>query len=176
MVGGFRETPHHDGDNTDFPRPMRQSEERLGLARPPRARRNGAPYGRGAGGESDPHVLAAGAARGRAKEDRGRDTPCPPCRGRSHHSDPWREGHRAPFRAHGGCVCLRVALWPDCCSMCWCVSLCCTVYRFISASVPKPVNGSSASAPSGTSTSAPGCPPSSMRPRPRGRSRSHRRE
>ena len=43
--------------------------------------------------------------------------------------------------------------------MCCCVSLCCTVYRFLSAALPKPVNGSSASAPSSTSTSAPGCGP-----------------
>ncbi len=55
---------------------------------PPVARRNGAPYGRGAGGESDPRFLAAGAPRARAKGDRGQDTPCPPCRGRSHHSGP----------------------------------------------------------------------------------------
>ena len=55
---------------------------------PPVARRNGAPNGRGEGGESDPYLLAASAARGRAKGDRGRDTPCPPCRGRSHHRDP----------------------------------------------------------------------------------------
>ena len=48
--------------------------------------------------------------------------------------------------------------------MCCCVSLCCAVYRFLSASLPKPGNGSSASAPSGTSTSAPGCAPSSTRP------------
>ena len=45
----------------------------------------------------------------------------------------------------------------------WCV-LCCAVSHFISASLPKPVNGASSSAPSGTSTSAPGCAPSSMRP------------
>ena len=48
--------------------------------------------------------------------------------------------------------------------MCWCVSLCCTMYRFISASLPEPVNGSSAFIPSGTSTSASGCSPSSTRP------------
>ena len=42
--------------------------------------------------------------------------------------------------------------------------LCCTVFHFISASLPKPVNVSSSSAPSGTSTSGPGCAPSSMRP------------
>ena len=42
--------------------------------------------------------------------------------------------------------------------------LCCTVFHFISASLRKPVNVSSSSAPSGTSTSAPGCTPSWMRP------------
>ena len=60
------------------PRRLRKGEARLRLAGPPPTRRNGAPYGRGAGGESDPHVLAAGAARGRAKGDRGRDTLCLP--------------------------------------------------------------------------------------------------
>ena len=35
----------------------------------------------------------------------------------------------------------------------------CTLFRFISESLPKPVNGYSASAQSGTSTSAPGCAP-----------------
>ena len=69
---------------------------------PPLDWRNGAPHERGAGGESDPPFLAAGAARGRAKEDRGRDTLCPPLRGgRSHHSDPWREGHRAGHSGAG---------------------------------------------------------------------------
>ncbi len=47
--------------------------------------------------------------------------------------------------------------------MCRCVFLCCAVYRFTSASVPKPVNGSSASAPSDASTSATGCAPAWMR-------------
>ena len=46
---------------------------------PPVARRNGPPYGRDAGGESDPTLFGAGAPRGRAKGDRGRDTLWPPC-------------------------------------------------------------------------------------------------
>ena len=29
VVGDFHETPHQSGDNTDFPRPLRQSEARL---------------------------------------------------------------------------------------------------------------------------------------------------
>ena len=42
---------------------------------PPLARRNGAPHERGAGGESDPTLLTAGAARGRTKVA----ALCPPC-------------------------------------------------------------------------------------------------
>ena len=79
MVWDFPETPHRPRDNTDFPPALRNSDARLCLARPPLARRNGAPHGRGAGGESDPPILAAGAARGSAKGDRGWDTLCPPC-------------------------------------------------------------------------------------------------
>ena len=71
--------PYWKRVGTDFPRRLRQSEARLHLACPRLPR---APYGRGAGGESDPHLLAAGAPRGRAKGDRGRDTLCPPA-GRS---------------------------------------------------------------------------------------------
>ena len=52
-------------------------------------------------------------------------------------------------------------MWPVCCFMCDSVLTCCTMSHFISASLTKPV---SSSAPSGTSTSAPGCAPSSMRP------------
>ena len=47
--------------------------------------------------------------------------------------------------------------------MCWGVSLCCTLFYFISASLPKRVNVSKSSAPSGASTAAPGCETSSMR-------------
>ena len=79
MVWDFPETSHQTRDNTDFPRAPRKSEARLHLASPPLAWRDGAPHERGAGGESDPPFLAAGAARGRAKGDRGRDTLCPPC-------------------------------------------------------------------------------------------------
>ena len=79
VVWDFRETPHRKRDNTDFLRPLRNSEARLRLAGPSPARRNGAPHERGAGGESDLPILAAGAPRGSAKGDRGWDTPCPPC-------------------------------------------------------------------------------------------------
>ncbi len=51
-------------------------------------------------------------------------------------------------------------LWLDVLPCVWC----CTVFRFLSASLPNPVNGSSSSAPGGTSTLAPGCAPSSMSP------------
>ena len=74
MVGDFHEMPHQTRDNTDFRRLLRESEARLRLACPPPARRNGAPYGRGAGGESDPLVFGAGAPRGRVKGDRENDT------------------------------------------------------------------------------------------------------
>ena len=46
---------------------------------PPLARRNGAPHERGAGGESDPPFLAAGAPRGRAKVAAKVAALCPPC-------------------------------------------------------------------------------------------------
>ena len=79
MVLDFPETPHLTRDDTDSPRPLRKSEARLRLACPPLARRNGTPHERGAGGESDPPFLAAGAARGRVKGDRENDTLFPPC-------------------------------------------------------------------------------------------------
>ena len=76
---GLSRNAASDAGQHGFPIRLWKSEGRLRLAGPPHARRNGAPYGRGAGGESDPHLLAAGAARGRAKGDRGRDTLCSPC-------------------------------------------------------------------------------------------------
>ena len=74
VVGDFPVTAHQTRDDTDFPRPVRKSEARLRLASPPFARRNDAPHERGAGGESDPTLFAAGTARGRVKVDRGPDT------------------------------------------------------------------------------------------------------
>ncbi len=35
VVWDFPETPHQTGGNTDFPRPLRKSEARLCIARPP---------------------------------------------------------------------------------------------------------------------------------------------
>ncbi len=82
---------------------------------------------------------------------------------RSLPSDPWREGHRAPFSRSRlmsvspcsvvSCLLLSVSLWVG------------VVHRVpLHVRVfPEPVNGSSASAPSGTSTSASGCAPSSTR-------------
>ena len=55
-------------------------------------------------------------------------------------------------------------MWLLCVCMCYYVMLCCIVFHFISASLPIPVNASSASVPNATSTSAPGCVPSSTRP------------
>ena len=52
VVEDFHETPHRTRDNTEFPRPLRTREARLHLACLPLARRNGAPYERGAGGET----------------------------------------------------------------------------------------------------------------------------
>ena len=46
---------------------------------PPFVRRNGAPHERGAGGESDPTLLTAGAARGRPKVAAPVAALCPPC-------------------------------------------------------------------------------------------------
>ena len=97
VVADFPETPHRTRDNTDFPRQMRKSEAKLRLACAPPARRNGAPHGRAAGGESDPPFLSADAPRGRARVEARVETRTaplyPPLRGgRSHHSNPWREG------------------------------------------------------------------------------------
>ena len=78
VVGDFHETPHQTGDNTDFPRPLRNSDARLCLARPPPARRNGAPHGRAAGGESDPVFLGADAASGRVSRFTSQFTVNPP--------------------------------------------------------------------------------------------------
>ena len=88
MVGDFHETPHQTQDDTDSPRPLRRSEAGLRLACPPLAWRNGAAHEKGAGGESDPPFLCAGAAPGRVKGDRQNDTFTLPSRGRCLHSDP----------------------------------------------------------------------------------------
>ena len=57
VVGDFPETPRQTRDNRDFPC--------LRLARPSLARRSCAPHERGAGGESDPRFLDAGASSAR---------------------------------------------------------------------------------------------------------------
>ncbi len=62
---------------------------------PPRTPRRGATRGGGSGG-SDPLFFAAGAAPGRGRWCTPKSTTSPPLfGGRSLHSDPWREGHRA---------------------------------------------------------------------------------
>ena len=62
---------------------------------PPRTPRRGATRGGGSGG-SDPPIFGAGAPPGRGKWSTLRSTSYPsPAGGRSLHSDPWREGHRA---------------------------------------------------------------------------------
>ena len=77
VVEEFPETPHQTRDKTDFPRLMRQAKRGLRLARPPLARRGGAPHERGVGGGSDPHVSAADAPRGRGRLFRPLFIPCP---------------------------------------------------------------------------------------------------
>ena len=83
VVGDVHETPHRTRDNTDFPPPLRTRKARLRLACPALARRNGAPHGRNAGGESDPPDFAAGAPRGRARVEARVETRtaplCPSC-------------------------------------------------------------------------------------------------
>lgn len=61
VVRDFPEKPHRTRDDTDCPRPLRKGGARLRLACLPPARRNGAPYERGAGGESDPPFFGADA-------------------------------------------------------------------------------------------------------------------
>ena len=80
VVGEFPETPHQARDETDFPRPLRESEARLRPAGPPPARRNGAPHERGAGGESD-LIFAADTPPGRGKWATLKATIYPPLRG-----------------------------------------------------------------------------------------------
>ena len=92
----------------DSPNPLWQSAVRR------RPASHGAAWrrtGGGGSGGSDPLIFAAGAPRAGGKVAKPLDT-FPPLvfGGRSLHSDPLREGHRAPFRAHGRCVWLYVAL------------------------------------------------------------------
>ena len=62
----------------------------------PLARRVVAPHGGEGSGGSDPLFFAAGAAPGRGRWCTPKSTTSPPLfGGRSLHSDPWREGHRA---------------------------------------------------------------------------------
>ena len=99
---------------TDSPRLMRQSEARLRLA--VSSASPGAPHGREEGGESDPPVFGADAPSEQVKWSKpsGGTTLNPPCgEGRSHHRDPWREGHQAEEEARaatstiGGLLCAR---------------------------------------------------------------------
>ena len=64
------------------------------------ARRGDAPHGREEGGESDPGFFGAGAPRAGEKGGQASGHLFPPLGGgRSHHRDPWREGHRADEEA-----------------------------------------------------------------------------
>jgi len=88
VVGDFPETAQQTRDNTDFPRPLRKSEARLRLARPPSpgatARRT-----RGVLVVRATHFFGAGAPSGRGKWPTLRPTIYPALGGgRSHHSDP----------------------------------------------------------------------------------------
>ena len=74
-----------------------------GIACPRLTRASWRRTGGGDGGGSDPPLFGAGAPPGRGKWSTLRSTTYPaPRGGRSLHSDPWREGLRAPFRARGG--------------------------------------------------------------------------
>ena len=102
VVWDFRETPHRRRDNTDFPRQMRKSEARLHLACPPSpgatARRTGAMLVVRATPQILPLVRHGGGHGWKPGWKPGR-TPLPPLRGgRSHHSDPWREGCRSAVK------------------------------------------------------------------------------
>ena len=101
VVGVFHETPHQAGDNTDFPRPLRKCEARLRPACPSLTRRNGAPHERGAGGESDPRFLDAGAPSGRVSRFTRQFTVNLPSEGSLSPPRSLRKGQRAPVRLDG---------------------------------------------------------------------------
>ena len=102
MVGDSPATPHQTGDNTDFPRPLRQSEARL---------RNGVRASPGVTARRTRGVLVVRAApvfsslvrhRGGLAVSLHSSRLTLSSEGRSHHSDPWREGHPAGNVADAG--------------------------------------------------------------------------
>ena len=100
---GLSRNAASDGGQHGFPASAAKRRSEAAPRVSPLARRNGVPHERGAGGESDPPFFAAGAARGRSKVAAKVATLCPSLRGgRSLHSDPWREGHRASQAAGAG--------------------------------------------------------------------------
>ena len=99
MVRVFSETPHGTQDNMDFPRPMRQSEAGGASRVPPSP---------GATARRTRGVLVEGATLGFSALVRHREGEMvhakihhlpSPSRGRSLHSDPWREGSRVGQKA-----------------------------------------------------------------------------
>ena len=76
---GLSRNAASDAGQHGFPASATENEARLRLACPPLARGNGAPHERGAGGESDPTLLTAGAPRGRTKVAAKVAALCPPC-------------------------------------------------------------------------------------------------
>ena len=103
VVEDFPEMLQQTRDNTDVPRPLRKSEARLRLARPPSP---GATARRTRGVlvvRATPcfSVLVRHRAGGGGAPEWSHHLPSPAGR-RSLHSDPWREGHRAGQEAGAG--------------------------------------------------------------------------
>ena len=103
VAGSLTGNPHWTRVGTDSPHPVRQSAVgRRPACPPPRTARRGATR-EGEEVEGATPCFSA-PVRHRAGGDGARqNSPSPlPVGGRSLHSDPWREGLRAPFRAPGG--------------------------------------------------------------------------
>ncbi len=161
---GLSRNAASDAGQRGFPASAAEKQSEAAPRVSPLARRNGAPHERGAGGESDPTLLTAGAPRGRAKVAARVAALCPSC----------GEVALTTLIPGGKAIEPLARSWwmsVSPCSFVTCLLLyvlscilCCTVFHFLSASFPKPVNVSSSSAPSGPSTSAPGYAPSSKSP------------
>ena len=79
LWSGLSRNAASDAGRHGFPATVAEKRSEAAPRVSPLARRNGAPHEWGAGGESAPPFLAAGAARGREKGDRENDTLFPPC-------------------------------------------------------------------------------------------------